>query len=192
MWRAIQGAGFADSRCAARQLAQGWLHTHTHTDLPHLNTSTLLSGALTTVSGPFPVSPQQTKLKAKQRDVQAQKAHTPYVFFLMLSLPPPCLSVHLATHQIPELVAGQLALSVESHNGRVLDCTGVQTPGVLDDLFYTDEPLGDTYCRDTRTHRISVWVSQCTGRQAGAREGGCFGGSGHRARVGLLCCGWSC
>jgi hypothetical protein len=61
--------------------------------------------------------------------------------------------------QIPDLVQGQLALSVESHMGRVLDCTGVQTPGVLDDVFYTDEPLGDHYCRDTQTHRISVWVS---------------------------------
>lgn len=87
------------------------------------------------------------------------------------------MSVHHAT-QIPELVAGQLALSVESHNGRVLDCTGVQTPGVLDDVLYTDEPLGDTYDRDTRTHRISVWVSARAGRQEGREGGRGFEGQG--------------
>lgn len=61
--------------------------------------------------------------------------------------------------QLPELCQGQLAVSVESHTGRVLDCTAVQTPGLLDDLFYTDEPLGAHYCPDTKQHRISVWVS---------------------------------
>jgi hypothetical protein len=63
--------------------------------------------------------------------------------------------------QLPELCQGQLAVSVESHTGRVLDCTAVQTPGLLDDLFYTDEPLGAHYCPDTKQHRISVWVSTC-------------------------------
>lgn len=76
--------------------------------------------------------------------------------------------------QVPVWVQGQLALSVQSHTGRVLDCTGVQTPGVLDDLFYTDEPLGDHYCRDTQTHRISVWVSRAVlvgGRETMSDEG---------------------
>lgn len=68
--------------------------------------------------------------------------------------------VSAAAAQIPELCQGQLALSVESHTGRVLDCTGVQLPGVLDDLFYTDEPLGAHLCPQTNTHRISVWVSE--------------------------------
>lgn len=48
---------------------------------------------------------------------------------------------------------------MQSHTGRVLDCTGVQLGGMLDDLFYTDEPLGDHYCQNSNTHVVSVWVS---------------------------------
>jgi hypothetical protein len=35
------------------------------------------------------------------------------------------------------MLQGQLAVSVANAEGVVLDCTGVQTAGVLDDLFYT-------------------------------------------------------
>lgn len=58
-----------------------------------------------------------------------------------------------------EWAQGQVAVSVQSHTGRVLDCSGVQLAGMLDDLFFTTEPLGDTTCPDTKQHRISVWVS---------------------------------
>jgi hypothetical protein len=61
--------------------------------------------------------------------------------------------------QVREYCRGQVALSVQSHTGRVLDCTGVQLAGMLDDLFATDEPLGDHICGDTKSHAVSVWVS---------------------------------
>ncbi|HSN98609.1 MAG TPA: pullulanase-type alpha-1,6-glucosidase [Candidatus Nanopelagicales bacterium] len=59
---------------------------------------------------------------------------------------------HLATHlalrlgdaylaQAPEILKGQLVVSAALPNGNVL-ATGVQIPGVLDDLFATDVPLG--------------------------------------------------
>jgi pullulanase-type alpha-1,6-glucosidase len=44
--------------------------------------------------------------------------------------------------EIPRLVQGPLALSAVSSDGAVLDATGVQLPGVLDDLFRYDGPLG--------------------------------------------------
>eukprot|EP00878_Enallax_costatus_P010482 GHUV01010944.1.p1 GENE.GHUV01010944.1~~GHUV01010944.1.p1 ORF type:complete len:704 (+),score=164.13 GHUV01010944.1:956-3067(+) len=60
--------------------------------------------------------------------------------------------------KVREWCRGQVAVSVESHTGRVLDCTGVQLAGMLDDLYYTDEPLGDHYCKQTQSHVISVWA----------------------------------
>ena len=45
----------------------------------------------------------------------------------------------------PELLRGQLALVVRDAQGDLLDATGVQIPGVLDDLYAEaayDEPLG--------------------------------------------------
>lgn len=63
--------------------------------------------------------------------------------------------------QIPEWAQGQLAVSVQSATGRVLDCTGLQTAGMLDDCFFTDEPLGDVFDEGSGTHRIAVWVRAC-------------------------------
>jgi hypothetical protein len=60
--------------------------------------------------------------------------------------------------QVREYCKGQVALSVASHTGRVLDCTGVQLAGMLDDLFATDEPLGDHICADSKSRAVSVWV----------------------------------
>lgn len=67
----------------------------------------------------------------------------------------------VALLQVREYCKGQVALSVQSHTGRVLDCTGVQLAGMLDDLFATDEPLGDHIGRDTKSRAVSVWVSCC-------------------------------
>lgn len=61
-------------------------------------------------------------------------------------------------HRVRDWCRGQVALSVQSHTGRVLDCTGVQLPGMLDDLFYTDEPLGHHFCPETKSSAISVWA----------------------------------
>ncbi|WIA10447.1 hypothetical protein OEZ85_010639 [Tetradesmus obliquus] len=60
--------------------------------------------------------------------------------------------------KVREYCKGQVALSVQSHTGRVLDCTGVQLAGMLDDLFATDEPLGDHIGRDTKSRAVSVWA----------------------------------
>lgn len=48
---------------------------------------------------------------------------------------------------------------VHAYAGRVLDCTGVQLAGMLDELYATDDPLGDHYCKHNNSHQISVWVS---------------------------------
>jgi pullulanase len=55
-----------------------------------------------------------------------------------------------------ELVRGQLAVAELDTDGRVLDATGVQLPGVLDDLFRYDGPLGVTYHRGVPT--VRVWA----------------------------------
>ncbi len=41
-----------------------------------------------------------------------------------------------------DLLRGQAAVSISGPDGRLLDATGLQIPGVLDDLFATDAPLG--------------------------------------------------
>ena len=46
--------------------------------------------------------------------------------------------------QVPELLKGQLALSVTDADGALLDATGVQIPGVLDDLYTYGGVLGVT------------------------------------------------
>lgn len=46
---------------------------------------------------------------------------------------------------VRELLRGQLAVSATSADGKVLDATGVQIPGVLDDLFQYDGSLGVTF-----------------------------------------------
>eukprot|EP00775_Hariotina_reticulata_P002314 gene2314-2622_t len=60
--------------------------------------------------------------------------------------------------KVHEWCQGQVAASVESHTGRVLDCTGVQLAGMLDELYATDEPLGDHHCKHSNSHKISVWA----------------------------------
>ena len=47
--------------------------------------------------------------------------------------------------KIPEIVKGQIAVSARDQNGKLVDASGVQTWGVLDDVFFTDSPLGVTW-----------------------------------------------
>jgi hypothetical protein len=68
-----------------------------------------------------------------------------------------------------------------SASGRTLDCTGVQTAGMLDALYATDEPLGDCFCSTTNTRRLAVWVSAA--REAGAVPCGAVGRRPSRARA---------
>ncbi len=50
-----------------------------------------------------------------------------------------------ALARVPALVKAQLAVSVSDGAGNVLDATGLQLPGVLDDLFAYDGPLGISF-----------------------------------------------
>ena len=44
--------------------------------------------------------------------------------------------------QVPEALKGQLAVSATDADGNLRDATGVQIPGVLDDLYANDGALG--------------------------------------------------
>ncbi len=58
---------------------------------------------------------------------------------------------------IPEILQGQIALSVAYNNDSQLgDATGVQIWGVLDDLYANDAPLGVNWNEETPT--VSVWA----------------------------------
>jgi pullulanase-type alpha-1,6-glucosidase len=54
------------------------------------------------------------------------------------------------------LLKGQVAVSVTDAEGKLRDATGLQIPGVLDDLFAYDGPLGVNWLGDTPT--LSVWA----------------------------------
>lgn len=54
------------------------------------------------------------------------------------------------------LLKGQVAVSVSGPDGKLLDATGLQIPGVLDDLFAYDGPLGVTWESEVPT--LSVWA----------------------------------
>ena len=59
-----------------------------------------------------------------------------------------------ALELVPELLKGQTAIQVTAPNGQVLGATGLQIPGVLDDLYANDEPLGVVWRGDTPTLRV--------------------------------------
>ena len=54
------------------------------------------------------------------------------------------------------LLKGQVLVSVSGADGKLREVTGVQIPGVLDDLFTYDGPLGPTWENGTPT--LSVWA----------------------------------
>jgi pullulanase len=56
--------------------------------------------------------------------------------------------------KIPEAVRGQLAIISRDEQGKVVDATGVQIPGVLDALYKYTGPLGVTFDRSTPTVRL--------------------------------------
>ncbi|MEI7770929.1 MAG: pullulanase-type alpha-1,6-glucosidase, partial [Chloroflexales bacterium] len=55
---------------------------------------------------------------------------------------------------VPELLRGRLAVAAYDQGGRQIAATGLQIPGVLDDLFAYDGPLGVTFDGDTPTLRL--------------------------------------
>jgi pullulanase len=56
--------------------------------------------------------------------------------------------------KIPEAVKGQLAIVARDAQGKVVDATGVQIPGVLDALYTYTGPLGVTFNRSIPTLRL--------------------------------------
>jgi pullulanase len=58
--------------------------------------------------------------------------------------------------RVPDILKGQIAVSAWDQNGRMLDATGLQIPGVLDDLYRYDGPLGVTW--ENAQPVIRVWA----------------------------------
>jgi pullulanase len=58
--------------------------------------------------------------------------------------------------EVPEILKGQFAVSVSGTGGTIKDATALQIPGVLDDLYTYDGPLGVIYDGDTPT--LNVWA----------------------------------
>ncbi len=54
----------------------------------------------------------------------------------------------------PAILKGQIAVSVRDSHGRLIEATGVQIPGVLDDLYPYDGPLGPDVRGDGVTLRV--------------------------------------
>lgn len=57
----------------------------------------------------------------------------------------------------PTLMKSQLWVSCETNEGHIVDITGVQLPGVLDDIFAYEGPLGFMY-RPNGISRLRVWA----------------------------------
>jgi pullulanase-type alpha-1,6-glucosidase len=57
---------------------------------------------------------------------------------------------------VPEILKGQIAVSAVSDEGLSVDATGLQIPGVLDDLYTYDGPLGIVW--DGETPALKVWA----------------------------------
>ena len=55
---------------------------------------------------------------------------------------------------MPDALRGQLAVSAEDGDGNLLVATGVQIPGVLDDLYANDARLGTTFSTGAPTLRL--------------------------------------
>ncbi len=68
----------------------------------------------------------------------------------MLRLRPEDLS------KVPEILKGQIAVVAYTPEGKLLDATGVQIPGVLDDLFYYSGKLGVSY--ENKLPVLRVWA----------------------------------
>jgi pullulanase-type alpha-1,6-glucosidase len=56
--------------------------------------------------------------------------------------------------KVPDLLKGQLAVAAFNADGKPLDVTGLQIPGVLDDLYTYDGPLGITWEGGLPTFRL--------------------------------------
>lgn len=58
--------------------------------------------------------------------------------------------------KVPEILKCRVAISVSGTDGKLRDATGIQIPGVLDDLFRTDRPLGVIW--EDGTPSLALWA----------------------------------
>ncbi len=58
--------------------------------------------------------------------------------------------------KVPEALKGETAVAVRDQNGKIVDVSGLQTPGVLDDLYTYSGALGVTFDGDTPS--LSLWA----------------------------------
>lgn len=56
--------------------------------------------------------------------------------------------------KVPEILKGQIAVTARDQTGKLIDATTLQIPGVLDDLFMYNGPLGVTWEGDKPTLRV--------------------------------------
>lgn len=75
-------------------------------------------------------------------------------FALLLKIPDDALD------KVPGILKGQTAVSVSAPDGGILTATALQTPGVLDDLYPYDGPLGVTFEGGVPTLRL--WAPTAT------------------------------
>ena len=64
------------------------------------------------------------------------------------------------TDELAEILKGQIAVIARSLSGQAVDATGIQIPGVLDDLYPYDGPLGVTFEGDIPTLRVWAPTAQ--------------------------------
>jgi pullulanase-type alpha-1,6-glucosidase len=62
----------------------------------------------------------------------------------------------LPTLRVPDMLKGQVAVTVRDASGKMVDAAGVQIPGVLDDLYTYTGPLGATFENGAPT--VRVWA----------------------------------
>ena len=85
-----------------------------------------------------------------------------------------------AVRQVSDLLTGQLAVAAYDDLGRLVDATGVQIPGVLDDVY------GDAYDRDLgvtwqgSTPKLALWAP--TAKDVDLLVRGVGAGDGHASR----------
>ena len=62
--------------------------------------------------------------------------------------------------QVPSVLKGQIAVSAKDAGGHPVDATALQIPGVLDDLYTYDGPLGPSFDGSTPTLRLWAPTAQ--------------------------------
>ena len=58
--------------------------------------------------------------------------------------------------KVPEILRGQLAIAARDEMGKLIDATSLQIPGVLDDLFSYDGPLGLSWEPSSATGQVRL------------------------------------